>query len=340
MTGATLGDMLAVHTTAVPRLYALGHSVFVVLTACGSGAAAGSTAGHANSGEHASAGVTVSDTVCFEPEASALDETAPPFGLATDDLPDAQRWSDVRCVDESVLAPVVERYREHNRRVATEHLSDRGLTLLPLRLSDNRGDELVELDTVVEEGDQRWIAGVPGAIFARDRCGTIHRLGVHDDATSAIQRTASVCGCFAGGHSMLLVANWWMEPSQVPAPPPPRGALMEPEPARNHLYVLPEDAEVGAPINVTFRGLYRLLPHGVGAERTVSAAAVDALLRVLRANADDFCGVFHLGWFLKQLGNVARDVPKPIGPDAHGVESAHHDPSRVPVFPPDVLPWT
>ena len=66
---------------------------------------------------------------CFDPEPPPPQRPSDGSGLATSDLPNAARWAGARCVDEAVLAPAVQRYREHNLRVATEQLRDRGLSI-------------------------------------------------------------------------------------------------------------------------------------------------------------------------------------------------------------------
>ena len=161
-----------------------------------------------------------------------------------------------------MLAPAVEQYREHNRQVATEQLARQGLEPVRLVESENHGGPLLELDSVDESDGGRWIAGTPSAVFARDRCGTVHRLVIHHDPTTAIQRTASVCGCFSGGHSVRSVEGWWLEPHEILVPAPTGGALMRPEPRQNHRYALPEGATVGEAVQVRIHRTYRLLARG------------------------------------------------------------------------------
>ena len=203
-----------------------------------------------------------SPTRCFDDEPVAPENPETDVGLAANDLPDAERWRSAPCVDEAVLGPAIETYRDHNRRIATDALQTRGLTPVRLPQAMSPGGPLIAIDTVVETDEGQLIAATPAALFARDRCGVLHRLRVHHEAASALSRTANVCGCFAGGYGPRAVEGWWLEPQEISVPEPNGGALMEPEPRQNHLYVLPEGVETGDALVVTIHRAYRLLARG------------------------------------------------------------------------------
>lgn len=182
---------------------------------------------------------------------------------ALDDLENGDRLQKGNCVGSGALLPVVERYRTANREEATKQLAARGLELLWLAASAAEVPPGSALHAVLEEDGRRSIVAVAGTVFARDRCGVIHPLSIHNEARGARDRRATTCGCDSGYEVAMPVEHWWAEPKDMPRPPRNIGPMAPPFVPRFQRYELPADATVGDAISAVVYRMYRLQTQGV-----------------------------------------------------------------------------